>query len=147
MNISLREITADNWVDAIKLKVDVDQEKFVASNAISIAQSKFHSFLECYGIYNEDTMVGFTAFGINPEDDKVWIARYMIDGKHQGKGYGKVALESLLQFLHQKYACSEVFLDVGEENTIAKKIYSDAGFAKTGMKNGESPIYKIALNE
>ena len=145
MTISLREITVDNWVDAIKLKVDAEQERFVASNAASIAQSKFHDFIECYGIYNEDTMIGFTAFGINPEDDKVWIARYMIDHRYQGNGYGRAALHTLLEFMIRKYECTEVFLDVEEDNTIAKRMYTNAGFSKTGKKNGQSPIYKIEL--
>ncbi len=145
MRISLREITVDNWMDAMKLKVDVEQERFVASNAASIAQSKFHDFLECYGIYYEDTMIGFTAFGINPEDDNVWIARYMIDYRYQGNGYGKAGLHILLEFMIREYDCSEVFLDVGEDNTIAKRMYTNAGFSKTGKKNGQSPIYKIVL--
>ena len=51
MTISIREITVENWVEAVKLKVKKDQENFVASNAKSIAQSKFQPFLECYGLY------------------------------------------------------------------------------------------------
>jgi len=99
MNISVKEITSENWTQAIKLKVTDDQAKFVASNAVSIAQSKFHSFLECYGIYNDDTMIGFAAFGINPQDDAAWIARYMIDWNYQRQGYGMAGLEVLLRLM------------------------------------------------
>ncbi|MHA1442981.1 MAG: GNAT family N-acetyltransferase, partial [Candidatus Heimdallarchaeota archaeon] len=63
MTISVKEISEENWVQAIKLKVKDEQESFVASNAASIAQSKFHTFLECYGIYDKDEMVGFSALG------------------------------------------------------------------------------------
>ena len=145
MSVELREITAENWVQAVKLKVKNDQENFVASNAISIAQSKFHTFLKCYGIYNEDTMVGFTAFGRNPEDTEIWIARYMIDQEHQVKGYGKKALQVLIDYLQVEYSCNEIYLDVAEENVIATNLYVKAGFKKTGKKNANSPIYKLTI--
>ena len=92
-------------------------------------------------------MVGFAAFGINPEDDTIWIARYMIDQSYQGQGYGSAALKELLTFMQEKYACSEIFLDVGEENTAATNLYVKAGFSKTGKKNAHSPIYRLDLND
>ncbi len=147
MSITIKEITAENWVQALKLKVKDDQENFVATNAASIAQSKFATFLECYGIYNDDTMIGFTAFGRNPEDDTIWIVRYMIDQKSQGKGYGKGALKVLIKFMKEKYSCSEMFLDVAEENALATNLYVKAGFKKTGKTNGHSPIYKLVISE
>ena len=69
LTITIKEITAENWVDAVKLKVKEEQGNFVATNAVSIAQSKFQSFIECYGIYSKNEMVGFSAVGKNPEDD------------------------------------------------------------------------------
>ena len=63
MNITLREIDESNFVDAIRLEVKPEQSAYVATNAASIAQSKFHTFLECYGIYDSESMVGSSAFG------------------------------------------------------------------------------------
>ncbi|MFW9922410.1 MAG: GNAT family N-acetyltransferase [Candidatus Thorarchaeota archaeon] len=147
MTISVKEITIENWVDAIKLKVKEDQKNFVASNAISIAQSKFHTFLECYGIYSDETMVGFSAVGRNPEDNEIWIARHMIDENQQGKGYGKAGLKEVINFLKNKFNCSEIFLDVEENNTIATNLYVKAGFKKIGKSHGNSPIYRLDLKE
>ncbi|MDQ3022240.1 MAG: hypothetical protein M3R36_16955 [Bacteroidota bacterium] len=42
MNIILREVTKENYLEAIKLKVTLEQNNFVASNIFSIAQSKFY---------------------------------------------------------------------------------------------------------
>ena len=53
MNVHLTEITADNWIQAVKLEVKDDQKNFVATNAISITQSKFQSFIDCHGIYGK----------------------------------------------------------------------------------------------
>lgn len=143
----LKEITIENFIDAMKLEVKEDQVNFVASNAASIAQSKFHTFLECYGIYDEEKMVGFSAFGKNPEDGTIWIVRHMVDKNLQGKGYGKSGLKVVIEFLKNKYSCSEIYLDVVEENEVATNLYVKTGFKATGNKNGHSPIYKLDLAE
>jgi len=145
--ITIKEITADNWVAAIKLKVKDEQENFVASNAASIAQSKFHTFLECYGIYDKDEMVGFSALGKNPEDDTIWIVRHMVDENHQGKGYGKKGLKAAIKLMQEKFKPKSIFLDVVKENEIATNLYVKAGFKDTGKKHGESPIYELVLKD
>ncbi len=148
MAIKIEEITADNWLAAIKLKVKDDQEDFVAGNAASIAQSKFHPFLECYGIYKDDEMVGFSAFGKNPEDGTIWIVRHMVDANHQGKGYGKAGLKAVIKFMQEKFKSESIFLDVIEDNKIATNLYVKAGFKDTGKKHGErSPIYELVLKD
>ncbi len=147
MVITIREITEENWLDAIRLRVKEDQGKFVASNAASIAQSKFHPFIECYGIYSDDEMVGFSAVGQNPADKTVWIVRHMVDAAHQGQGYGKAGLKKIIEHLRGKFSCSEIFLDVAPANKIATELYKGAGFRITDKTHGKSPIYKLNLGE
>jgi diamine N-acetyltransferase len=145
MEIILQEITAENFVQAIQLKVKKDQEGFVASNAASIAQSKFVTFLQCYGIYDGDEMVGFSVFGRNPDDGEIWIARHMIGEQFQGKGYGKSGLQALIRFLADKYQCRSIFLDVSPENYTAISLYEGAGFKDTGRIQGQSKVYQLTL--
>ncbi len=147
MTITVREITAENFIVAMKLEVKEEQKNFVASNAASIAQSKFHTFLECYGIYDDEKMVGFSAFGKNPADGTIWIVRHMIDKNQQGKGYGKAGLKVVIDFLRSKYTCTEIFLDVAEENKIATSLYVKAGFEKTNKRNADSPIFRLDLSK
>ncbi|MBN1329577.1 MAG: GNAT family N-acetyltransferase [Candidatus Heimdallarchaeota archaeon] len=145
--MTLREINTENWITAIKLKVKKEQESFVASNAISIAQSKFEPYLECYGIYIKEKMVGFSALGINPKDKTLWIARHMIDENYQGQGYGKAGLKAVIEFMKEKFNQMEIFLDVEENNEIATTLYLKAGFKPTGEKHGNSPIFKLNLSQ
>ena len=145
MNIHIQEITADNFIDAIRLRVKPEQEGFVASNAASIAQSKFHTYLECYGIYDGDHMVGFSAFGKNPADGTIWIVRHMVADQYQGKGYGKAGLQALIEYMQAKYQCKTIFLDVSPENQIAIRLYENAGFKNTGKIQGHSHIFELAL--
>jgi diamine N-acetyltransferase len=44
MSISLREVTQENWVQVIRLKLAPEQEGLVAPNVDSIAESKFEAY-------------------------------------------------------------------------------------------------------
>jgi diamine N-acetyltransferase len=145
MDVQIREITADNFVEAMRLKVKPEQEGFVASNAASIAQSKFHAFLECCGIYAEHEMVGFSACGVNPDDGTVWIVRHMVGAQHQGKGYGREGLRRLVERLRASHAPPAVFLDVAPANAAAMALYESEGFRDTGRIQGESRVYRLDL--
>ena len=58
--ISLREITRETLRDVLRLKVAPEQEKFVATNAVSIAQAHFYPETAWFrAIYADDTPVGF----------------------------------------------------------------------------------------
>ena len=145
MDIHVLEITIDNFVEAIRLKVKKDQEGLVASNAVSLAQSKFQPFLKCYGIYDGEVMVGFSAFGRNPDDNMVWIARHMIGEQYQGKGYGKNGLKVLIDHIYAEYQCEQIFLDVAPENTAAISLYQSVGFEDTGKIQGHSQVFVLKL--
>ena len=59
MTVTLREITCDTLREIFRLKVKPEQQKFVASNAVSIAQAHFHQAAWIRAIYADDTPVGF----------------------------------------------------------------------------------------
>ena len=54
--ITLRPITKENFWDCIDLMVFPEQEHFVTSNAISIAQAKVQPECVPLAIYNEETI-------------------------------------------------------------------------------------------
>ncbi|TFH07186.1 MAG: GNAT family N-acetyltransferase [Candidatus Atribacteria bacterium] len=145
MSVAIREITEANFVEAMRLEVAPEQKSFVASNAASIAQSKFHNFLECCGIYDEDVMIGFCAFGKNPDDGTAWIVRFMVGAQFQRKGYGASGLRALIAHMLETYDCTSIFLDVGPDNDAARKLYEGAGFVDTGEVRGKSMVYRLDL--
>ncbi|WP_231571456.1 MULTISPECIES: hypothetical protein [Xenorhabdus] len=51
MQISLVEVDEDNYRDVMSLEVEPGQEKFVASNSESIAESKFNQYYRPRVIY------------------------------------------------------------------------------------------------
>lgn len=126
----LAPITKDNWIDAISLRVREDQESFVASNAVSLAQLNFIDGFLAQGIYHETEMVGFTLYGLDEEDNEYWIYRMMIDHNHQGNGYGKQAVQLVIDDIRsRKERMHEtISLSYEPENQVAKQLYEKMGF-------------------
>ncbi len=60
--ITLREVTKENYLDCIHLQLKPDQENNLASNAISIAQSKYEKRYQTRAIYNDEKVVGFLTY-------------------------------------------------------------------------------------
>ncbi len=141
MSVHLRAIDADNFIEAMRLRVSPEQETFVATNAASIAQSKFHAHLECYGVFDGDTMVGFSVCGVNPDDGTVWIARHMVGAQFQRQGYGRAGLHCLIAHLRSGHGMVPIYLDVAPSNAAAISLYESAGFRDAGLDQGKSRVY------
>jgi len=147
MNISLREITPQNFRECIDLKVADGQEKFVAANVMSIAQAKIYPTANPLAVYHEDEMVGFLMYGFDTDEEHFYLGRLMIDEKHQGKGYGKAATLAVIERMKQNEDCREIYLSFVPENIGAEKLYTSVGFERTGKisEDGEV-IMKFSLS-
>ncbi len=136
----LRPVTKDNWEALIDLKVKPEQKNFVASNLYSIAQSQFgedfegHWDLHPLGIYDGDTPVGFLMYGYNfsHPSQQAFIIRLMVDEKFQRRGYGRVAMEKMLEIFRADERVKTVGISYEPENDAARKLYSGLGFVETG---------------
>ncbi|HYK71823.1 MAG TPA: GNAT family N-acetyltransferase [Pseudoneobacillus sp.] len=133
MKITIKPINRENWHDAIELKVNKEQEAFMASNLYSIAEVQFLNNFQAMGIYLENVMVGFTMFGIDPDDGNYWIYRLMVDTKHQGKGYGHQAIQRVIEYIKLENASNIPIIMIGyhPENKGARYTYKKAGFVET----------------
>lgn len=150
--MEFRKITFDNYEECRKLNPGKENQDFVASNTNSLAAA--YVALESnacspmpFGIYSEDVMVGFIMMSYIREDqDKdlnnniydIW--RFMIDEKHQGKGYGKKAMIKAVDFLKTKPKgpAKSCFLSYLPGNKKAENLYRSIGFTPTGkVEDGE----------
>jgi diamine N-acetyltransferase len=145
MNISLREITAENFKECVNLKVADDQKTFVASNVMSIAQSKIYPTMNIRAVYADDEMVGFVMYGLDTDDGRYYLVRLMIDERHQGKGYGKAATLAVIEDLRQTDGCREVYLSFVPENTNAERLYKNIGFERTGEISEGEIVMRYAI--
>ena len=142
--ISLREITKDNLRDIFKLRVAPEQERFVATNAISIAQAYFDRDVAWFrAIYANDTPVGFLMLHDEPADRKYYLWRFMVDHRFQGQGYGAQALEQVIAYVRQRPGAHELLTSVVPGEGSPGSFYEKLGFAYTGeMDEGERVMRK-----
>ena len=136
MNVTLKEIDSRNFDKIIALKAN----KYVASNLYSLAQAKADPTLVPFAIYNDDIPVGFIMYGKDPEDNnEYWIVRLMIDTQYQKNGFGRKALEIVIEKIKQDKSHNKIKISTEPENIIAMKLYNKLGFNETGeINHGEA---------
>jgi diamine N-acetyltransferase len=79
------------------------------------------------GLFVGETMVGFARYGA-VEEGASQIMHFMVDADHQGKGYGKAALDALLRRIREEPSPMGVWLSVHPENSVARRLYEQVRF-------------------
>lgn len=149
MSVSLREVTKENWIQCIKLKLAPEQKGLVAPNVDSIAESKFELHYVPKVIYNNDIVVGFLMYcpEIETEEkDLYWLFRFMVDVVYQKQGIGKAALELSLKEISQNN-CRKINVMYSPKNSIAAKLYASFGFKQVGIAEDGDIIVQKRVNE
>ena len=139
--VRLEKVTARNWRAVARLKLAPEQKDLVASNLYSIAQSKFDPNAHPRAIYAGKELVGFLMYDVWETKEKTREAsvyRFMIDRKHQGRGYGRAALSRALDELRATPGVKKVSIGYVPENPVAKPFYASFGFVEVGSdEDGE----------
>jgi diamine N-acetyltransferase len=139
--IKLKDVTARNWRAVARLKLAEGQEDLVASNLYSIAQSKFDPNARPRAVYAGSELVGFLMYDVWETKQKTReasIYRFMIDRRHQGKGYGRAALARALDEIKAVPAVRKVSIGYMPDNPVAKPFYASFGFVEVGRdEDGE----------
>ena len=145
MAVHFVEISRNNWEECIELSVLDNQKDFIAPNCESILLSKFEEHCYPLCIYNDDDMVGFLMYDIDPETKRWELSRFMIDQKHQGNGYGKQALLLLLKQLREKLGSIHFYTSVVPSNEGMKKLIKSFDFSETGEIMWDEEVYCMIL--
>lgn len=135
--VRLREMTSDNFEEVLRLKVAPDQEEFVAPNVASIAEAHFSDQAWYRAIYADETPVGFVMLSDetlgdyeNPLCCGLW--RLMIDQRYQRMGFGKRALELIVEHVHSQPPPRILLTSYLPGDDSAKEFYEKFGFKPTG---------------
>ena len=159
--LKLKKINRKNVGEILKLEVFDNQKSFVATNNISIIEAYIaiteNNDVFTFGIYKDDTPIGFLMIGfdVNSDDegapriakDNYNIWRFMIDKKFQGKGFGKKAIELALEFINT-FPCGTAkycWLSYESDNDVARQLYQSVGFVETDEKDGEEIVAILKL--
>ena len=142
--ITFKNIDYDNFLEIIELHVYENQRDFLTSNAVSIAQSKVQPECIPLAIYNDEKAVGFAMYGIDRRDGQYWIYRFMIDRRYQSKGFGKVALQLLINQIKKDKTHNKILLGVHKESIVAIKLYHSLRFEFNSQILGKDHIMELS---
>jgi len=145
--IKLIPVNEDNFVDVFNLKLGEGQERFVSHPIRSLAQAYvYRNQCQPFGIYEDDTLVGYVMALYDYDVPEYDIWHMMIDESKQGMGYGREALIQLIEYIKSKPLgeSGRIALTCNEENAVALKLYESLGFAPTG--NRDEDELELVLN-
>jgi diamine N-acetyltransferase len=139
--VKLKGVTADNWEEVVDLELRGSQEDLVASNLYSVAEAQFDPDARPRAVYAGKCVVGFLMYDVQKTKGKAKeasIYRFMIDRKHQGKGYGRMALSKALEEIRAIPGVNRISICYMPKNPIAKQFYASFGFVEVGRdRDGE----------
>jgi len=160
--VTLKPITIldDNMRECIDLEVTEEQQNYVAHNAESLGEAYALNKKDgvnkaaAYSIHHDGEMVGFIMYGYfeaefddDYPENHYYFWRFMLDVKHQNKGYGRQAMGLLLDEIKQKpYGHAEyAYTSYEPKNVVAKKLYESFGFIETGKIAGGELVSRLKI--
>ncbi len=144
---TLREISEETLRPILRLKVSPEQEKYVASNAVSIAQAYFQRDTAWFrGIYADETPVGFLMLDDKPTEASYFLWRFMIDARYQKFGFGKRAVALLIEHVKTRPNATSLGVScVPDDEGSPCAFYEKLGFVYTGEKDEDELILKLTF--
>ncbi len=143
-NVNLKKVTADNWEAVVDLEIGAGQENKVASTSIWLPR---RSSIPTRAVYAGKRIIGFLIYICRKKDkaQEASIYRFMIDRKHQVKGYGHAALSKALKEIRAIPRMNRISIRYIPENLVAKPFYTIFSFMKTGRDHDDKVIAVLKL--
>ncbi|MEU4421790.1 GNAT family N-acetyltransferase [Actinoplanes sp. NPDC024001] len=140
MSVALRMIDDENREAVSALRVQPGQEKFVDGVAASLRAAAATPAARPWvrAVYAGDVPVGFlmTAEGAEPGNGVIpwpyYLWRLLIDARHQGRGYGRAALDLLVTHLRERSEADILVTSIVPGAGSPHGFYVRYGFRPTG---------------
>ena len=144
-SVTLRPITAETVGVVCALAVHPHQERFVAPNAISLAQALFAPTAWYRAIYADETLVGFVMVDDDVTKQEYFLWRFMIAGEHQGRGFGRWALRLVVEYVRTRPGAAELLVSYVPGEGSPRDFYATFGFVETGEIDDGEVIMRLPL--
>jgi diamine N-acetyltransferase len=160
--VTLREITAETVRTICNLSNTLapPRKYMVAPNAVSIAQAYFEPKAWFRAVYADEVPVGFVMLyddaGSPDEQDnstdeqeegkaEYFLWRFMIAGPHHGKGFGRRAIELLVEYVKTRPDAKVLLTSCGQGPGSPEGFYRKLDFERTGEMYGEEVGLSLEL--
>jgi diamine N-acetyltransferase len=148
MKVSIKPVDENNWEEIVALKISPEQIGFVATNVYSLADAAYGKASVPLGIFNNDEAVGFVMYeslAYEGKPGEYSIFRFMIDEKHQNKGYGRLALKETISQITTFPDCNRITICYLPSNAVAKSFYESVGFTEFGIDDSGEMLAEIKI--
>jgi diamine N-acetyltransferase len=144
--LSLREVTTANLREVLRLRVAPAQERFVAPNAVSVAEAYFHRDVAWFrALYAGEAPVGFLMLEDRPEEASYHLWRFMVDARYQGMGLGARGLHLLIEHVRARPGATRLTLSCVPAEGGPGPFYEKQGFAYTGEEEDGELVMSLPL--
>ena len=144
-DVSLREITQATLRSILALEVGPEQTQLVAPNAVSLAEALFEPKAWYRAIYADETPVGFMMTFEDPKEPVYYLWRYMIAADYQGHGFGRRALELLIERIKGQPNATEMLVSAVPGPLSPIPFYERLGFQETGEVDHGEIVMKLVF--
>jgi diamine N-acetyltransferase len=151
-SVRVVQIDAGNWRNALEVRVTPEQLAFVADHqpvalvilAKAYVQPGEREWEPLAIVDDAGQIVGVVALAHSAETCE--MQNLVIDAAHQRQGLGGHAVTAIVEHVKRRWPrCREMWLTVHPENHPAQRLYARTGFADTGERRDDEPIWKLML--
>lgn len=145
--IHLVEINGDNYRRACGLQVTEAQKHYVCdalgilARAYAYREEGGHAQIIC----DDDRMVGLVLTRCIKEWDSYDLDQFFIDQRFQRRGFGRAAVELVLDQLKEEGLHPTITLCYCEGDEAARRLYEKCGFTHTGEVDEDEIIMSRTL--
>jgi diamine N-acetyltransferase len=150
----LEAVTPRNLDAVCAVRVRPEQERYVEPVTRSLAEAYVHSHLAWpRAVVDRDEVVGFVMAFLDVhwrEDDPPYVTRsglwrLNIDGAHQGRGYGRFAVDATCAFLASRGRDEFAYVTWEPGDHGPEGFYLALGFEVTGELSGTQTVARRRL--
>ncbi len=143
VQLTLVDVTADNWRDVADLAPRDDQRRFVPALAaryllLGIFGDTWHNL----GAFDGDEAVAHVMWGVDDTDGSRWIGGLLVDAAHQGRGVGRRVVELLLERLDPDRG--PIRISYHPDNQASRALFAGLGFVDTGEWEDDERVMERA---
>ncbi len=145
-DITLVPVTAANEGAVRALRVLPGQDGFVATNEQSLEEGAAEDHAWIRAICADGVPVGFVMMYVDEDEGVYYVWRYMVGAAHQGRGYGRRAMESLIDYVRRRPNAREITLSHHPGEGGPEGFYRKLGFVHTGKVIDEELEMRLVLD-
>ncbi|MGB9357019.1 MAG: GNAT family N-acetyltransferase [Acidimicrobiia bacterium] len=143
--VTLREVDEHNVRDIIRLEVAGHQRSMVATNAVSLAQYAVAPKAWTRAVFADDVPVGYVLLYDDVDTPEYFLWRFMIDRRYQGLGFGKRAIELVVDYVRTRPDAAALLTSYVATPGGPGPFYHRLGFVDTGEVDDGELVTSLAL--